>query len=552
MKARTTPTVAVLGGGIGGLSAAHELAERGVDVTVYEANGRFGGKARSVPADAGAGPPLPSEHGFRFFPGFYRHVTDTMQRIPDGAGSVADNLEPTTETLIGSVTGAEVTSSTQTPQTPSEWVEQLKPGVASETLPGSEARFFAERLLVLLTGCENRLTEEFEGVTWWEFIDAEEMSEAYRKNLGRGIKLLVALDPERASARTVGRIYIQLLRGTFDPSLDAERVLSGPTSTVWLDPWTDYLASLGVTLQPDTAVRRIGCDGRRVTGVTVETDGDQHEIEADYYVAALPVEVMAGLVTDDIARAAPSLARLDRLDTAWMNGIQFFLREDVPLAHGHQVYPDSPWALTSISQQQFWESYDLRERTDGAVGGVLSVIVSDWDTPGTVHEKPARACMPGEISEEVWAQLTAHLDRDREGLTEANVYDWALDPALTPTDDGVENREPLLVNTVGSLRNRPAARTELDNLVLAADYVRTNTDLASMESANEAARRATNALIERAGVRTDPCDVWDLAEPAVFEPLKRQDELRYRLGLPHPGEVRKDASRLVRRLRPRA
>ena len=40
--------VAVLGGGVGGLSAAHELAERGFDVTVYERRDEFGGKARSM------------------------------------------------------------------------------------------------------------------------------------------------------------------------------------------------------------------------------------------------------------------------------------------------------------------------------------------------------------------------------------------------------------------------------------------------------------------------------------------------------------------------
>ncbi|HET7325301.1 MAG TPA: FAD-dependent oxidoreductase [Halococcus sp.] len=547
----TAPTVAILGGGIGGLSAAHELAERGFDVSIYEANDRFGGKARTIPAafdDSRL--TLPSEHGFRFFPGFYRHITDTMKRIPDGEGSVYDNLVPTTETLIGSVTGSAVTSSTRTPKTPREWVEQLKPGIAAESLSGTEAGFFIERMFVLCTSCEDRLADEFEHITWWEFIDAERMSAAYRKNLGRSIRLLVALDPKRASARTVGRIYTQLLRGTFDPSLDAERILSGPTSTVWLDPWTDYLESLGVTLCPGTTIRHIACDGQRVTGVTVETSGENRKIEADYYVAALPVEVMAELVTDDLARAAPSLARIGRLETAWMNGIQFFLREDVPLAHGHQIYPDSPWALTSISQQQFWESYDLHERTDGAVSGVLSVIISDWNTPGTVHEKPAKECTPAEISEEVWTQLTAHLDRDR--LNEANIHDWALDPAIVSTDDGVKNREPLLVNTVGSLGHRPEAGTELDNLVLAADYVRTNTDLASMEGANEAARRATNAILERADVRTDCCEVWDLAEPAVFEPLKAQDEIRYRLGLPHPGEARKETFRLVRRLRPRS
>jgi len=273
-------------------------------------------------------------------------------------------------------------------------------------------------------------------------------------------------------------------------------------------------------------------------------------VEADYYVAALPVEAMAGLVTDDLTRAAPSLAGIEKLETAWMNGIQFFLKDDVPLAHGHQIYPDSAWALTSISQQQFWDAYDLRARTDGAVGGVLSVIVSDWNTPGPANGKPAKECSPEEIRDEVWTQLTDHLDRnhEREGLTEDNIYDWALDPALNATENGMDNGEPLLVNTVGSLSHRPAADTEIENLALAADYVRTNTDLACMEGANEAARRAANAIIERSGVRTEPCEVRDLVEPAVFEPSKRQDELRYRLGLPHPGEVRKDASRFVRRL----
>lgn len=541
----TTPTVAILGGGIGGLSAAQELAGRGFEVAVYEANERFGGKARSVPAGFEE-LSLPSEHGFRFFPGFYRHVIDTMERIPDGEGTVADNLVPTTETLIGSVIGTEATSSTRTPRTPGEWIAQLKPGIAAESLSGAEAGFFTERLFVLLTSCEDRLAEEFEQVTWWEFIDAEERSEHYRKNVGRSPQLLVALDPKRASARTMGRVYVQLLRGIFDPALDAERVLSDPTSTAWLDPWTDHLESLGVALHSETTVRHIACDGRRVTGVVVETDGTEREIAADYYVAALPVEVMTELLTEDLARAAPSLSRLDRVETAWMNGIQFFLGEDVPLAHGHQVYPDSPWALTSISQQQFWET-DLRERTDGAVSGVLSVIVSDWTTPGIVYEKPAMDCTPAEISEEVWAQLTAHLHRDR--LDWENVHDWALDPALTQTDEGMENHAPLFVNAVGTLRHRPEAGTELDNLVLAADYVRTNTDLASMEGANEAARRATNVIVERAGVRTDPCELWDLTEPAVFEPLKAQDAIRYRLGLPHPGEARKDISRLVRRLR---
>ena len=40
--------VLVLGGGVGGMSAAHELAERGFSVTVIEDREVPGGKARSI------------------------------------------------------------------------------------------------------------------------------------------------------------------------------------------------------------------------------------------------------------------------------------------------------------------------------------------------------------------------------------------------------------------------------------------------------------------------------------------------------------------------
>ena len=47
-------------------------------------------------------PWLPGEHGFRFFPNFYRHITDTLRRIPFGNGTVFDNLVDTTQVLIAS------------------------------------------------------------------------------------------------------------------------------------------------------------------------------------------------------------------------------------------------------------------------------------------------------------------------------------------------------------------------------------------------------------------------------------------------------------------
>src|SRR3954451_14793814 len=101
-------SVAVLGGGVAGLSAAHELAERGFSVTVYEQRDAPGGKARSIPyAGTGSGgrADLPGEHGFRFFPGFYRHLPDTMSRIPVGRTNVRDRLVGATRILFAQAEG---------------------------------------------------------------------------------------------------------------------------------------------------------------------------------------------------------------------------------------------------------------------------------------------------------------------------------------------------------------------------------------------------------------------------------------------------------------
>jgi len=224
---RSKPSVAILGGGVGGLSAAHELAERGFAVTVYEQRSMFGGKARSLSV-AGS-----------------------------GTAGRAD-------------------------------------------LPG-----------------------------------------------------------EHGSTRTVGRILLQLFYGILIPGRVFDRLLAGPTNDVWIDPWRAHLSRLGVAMVPNAAARSFNVQGKRIASVSIERNGHLEAVTADFYVAAVPVEVMQRLSSPELVRAAPSLARLNELRTEWMNGIQFYLRTDAPLADGHAIYLDSNWALTSVSQRQFWRGYDL-------------------------------------------------------------------------------------------------------------------------------------------------------------------------------------------------
>ena len=119
-------------------------------------------------------------------------------------------------------------------------------------------------------------------------------------------------------------------------------------------------------------------------------------------------------------------------------------------------------------------------------------------------------------------------------LEDDNLVDWFLDPDIQlPNPGTVTNVEPLLINHAGSLAARPEAYTEVGNLFLAADYVRTHTDLATMEAANEAARRATNAILAVSGVAATPCDLWEFDVPIAIRNAQRLDQVRFRMGLPN-------------------
>jgi uncharacterized protein with NAD-binding domain and iron-sulfur cluster len=561
--------VVILGGGIGGLSAAHELVRRGFEVEVFERKSVPGGKARSLAAAppslvrspfgapatqarpaATQGPPLPGEHGFRFFPGFYRHIVQTMTEIPFGnGGTVADNLVDTAELKIAPSDRTSFDLPAAFPGRPEELKVAVFAIIAELSgkvgVPLNDALFFATKLWQFLTSCEERRLVDYERINWWDFIEAGSRSPAYRMYFGNGItRSLVAAKARRASTKTIGSIFVQIVFDILLPGVAADRVLNGPTNEVWIDPWLNHLRGQGVVYHFGADVRAIRCDHGRVRSVTFAVNDNLREVTGDYFIGALPVERMAELISPELLAADPSLANLYALTeyVEWMIGIQYYLTEDVRLARGHVIHVDSPWALTSISQPQFWKHYDISKRSDGRVRGILSVDISDWDVAG-FNGKEAQICSRNEIALETWSQLKTSLNAGGEILRDDQLHSWFLDPGLIDVDADANpltsrvdtNLEPLLVNYVDTWRLRPEAVTRIPNFFLASDYVRTFTDLATMEAANEAARRAVNGLLNACGSNEDRCEIWNLQEPEPFLPFRALDRTRYRKGLPWEG-----------------
>jgi geranylgeranyl pyrophosphate synthase/uncharacterized protein with NAD-binding domain and iron-sulfur cluster len=565
------PKVVVLGGGVAGMSAAHELSERGYEVVVLERSTVPGGKARSIPVSDDGTPiarevaehgihsiynRLPGEHGFRFFPGFYKHIIDTMRRIPSFDGRVVtDHLVATHRVGFAQYEKPIFFVLNAFPRTVADAATLLRNSMlifgANPDLTPEELAFFTARFWQILTSCEKRRIAEYEKIGWWDFVDAENRSAAYRKFLAVGFtRSLVAAEARKASARTVGDMFMQMMLTVTDPTAgSADRVLDGPTNLVWIDPWVSYLESKGVRYLEEAEIEEIQCRDGKIAGISYHRRGRRVVERGDYYIAALPLERIAPMINKQMLAIDPALANLSELapNVEWMNGIQFYLRRDVPMAPGHIIHVDTEWCLTSISQVQFWKSFSPQQFGDAGTRGVLSVDISEWEAPGS-NGRPAMQCSREEVAREVWRQLKRSVNHDQELLRDEDLDSWFLDPDIKsdPARPGfLHNAEPLLVNYYDTWNLRPDASTGISNLFLASDYVRTFTDLATMEGANEAARRAVNGLLDADDHSGPRCSVWPLHEPPLLAPWRLYDASRFEAGLPWDASLMQVASQAI-------
>ena len=298
---------------------------------------------------------------------------------------------------------------------------------------------------------------------------------------------------------------------------------------------------------PQELVQVLDCDRY---GITKTAPASLDVVTGDEYVSAVPVERMAQIITRspsksapfdvnfrNIAREDPQLQKIYQLaySVQNMNGIQFYLKPtpgqpEAPNQMGHSINADSPFALTAIFQGHYWPDIDLSNYGDGTVTNILSVDISNWTTgQGRIFHKVAEDCTREQIKEEAWEDIKTCLRLSPTArVDDGNLVHACLDFDIAENPhQKYRNDEPLLVSRVNTHRLRPAAETGVKHLYLASDYVNTYTDLATMEGANEAARRAVNAILTNHGINEGHYGVYPLEEPEIFKPFRDYDKKRF-------------------------
>lgn len=382
---------------------------------------------------------IPGEHGFRFFPNFYRHIFDTMRRTPmlsrdyGTTGDTAyDQLVDTPGALLALADGQppipmhlrRILSVRQLQEALDAFINRI--GFTAADMMGMQ--YFMMRYM---TSCPARRQKEAEPINFIEYIGGKDLySNAAWTFVNNAPRALAAMSATESDARTQFDIVIQMMGLHPEKEFISDKTLNGPTDLAWLDHWKRYLKTQGVQfftgglerIRLDETDKQfypeaIGPEGcgmprpedpyQRYEAPTPETYNWHRTILAssyqtasnlvwDAYHQAMEASVpfsgpFRQLVEFDrksgrrgmdgkllpIPRDPRTGAQLGDTPLRTISGLQFFFPNMYRIGDGNIYFPDSPWGLTSISQFAYWRD---RVRPVGRFLGQISVDVGDWHT----------------------------------------------------------------------------------------------------------------------------------------------------------------------------
>ena len=506
--------VIVFGGGISGLTVAHECIEQGFTVDLYEHKERLGGKALSYrlpDSDPFAG--VPVEHSLRVFQATYFALFETMKRIPHSRGGNCFNmLRPLEGLLLTSGLGSPENKppdrvlDTSTSSSPLKRFVGLYKSMRERGVTRREFGSFLGMVLDFLTSSEERQRTVIGAKSFAEYARLDQRSEAFRTYLTSLCEISVAAKPS-ASADVVVDLFARLFTTTL---LNVNKMKSfvnatdGPTHECLIDPWVTHLETLGVRIHTGIGVERVVLDDDgKMTGARL-TDGS--EVNADAIVLAIPHRA--------IRRVAPELERstgLASLRDEWSNGFQFFLR-DIPASMASSrtfnLSFGSPWRVVYLLEgPPVWSSDVVFPE---GVRAVLSITASQHGKPGAIYGKPLAQCTWEEVQEELLHQIgfeqrdfivesrmdptIRYLDEaEYQKHSESTYKDWSVQP-LNPNNHRWLSSTTLCIATPQSRQQHFPVRTAINGLFMAGEFVETTLKTPNMEKACESGKICAQAV----------------------------------------------------------
>ncbi len=463
--------VVVVGGGIAGIAAAAGLAERGVAVTLMEADDRLGGRVAAWELDDGR----TMSRGFHAFFRQYYNLRGLLKRIDPKLSF----LIPIEDYPLQRPDGLR-DSFTNLPKTPPWSVAQFvrqSPSFTLKSLSRVNVPTALELLRVKFPDTYHTYGEESAA----DFLDRLRFPAEARDLALEVFARSFFADPSNFSAGELVAMFHTYFMGSaegllFDvPDDDYQTVLWGQLE--------EYLTDVGVTVRFGARVDELHLEPE-ATGVTV--DGER--VAADAIVLATDPRAARGLVEQLPTGHGLTRWHDDVADT--VNAPPFVV---VRLWLADAVHEDRP-AFLGTSGYGPLDNVSVLERFEAGA--------ADWakEHGGSVVELHAYACDPAVMTDE--AAASAVVDRLKDEMYRV----FPETKASAVLGEEVLVRDDCTLIPPARWEDRPGVTTPSPRLMLAGDWVRCDYPVALMERAATTGFIAANNLLEPWGAAGH--DLW--------------------------------------------
>lgn len=454
----TPKKVAVIGGGLAGISAASNLGERGFDVTLFEKDSFLGGKVGSWTFESN-GETLRTEHGFHAFFRQYYNLRSYLKKI-----DAFKNLIPIDDYVIllqdGDQLGFEGLD--ETPglnilDLRKQGVLNWKTFISPKSLP----------YIQLLKYSEEKTFKKYDHLSFEAFANKTKMPKKMRLVFNTFARAFFSEPDKMSTAELIKGFHFYFLSNNHGLLYD---VLDDDFQESLIDPAIFYMENNNVKIKLSSPVKNIE---KTEKGFKIDHN------EYDYCVLCTDVKHIQPLIQnatgfhqfDEFQKSIVALQVSDRYAVLriWTDK---FEEKDQPFF----IFTDRFECLDSITL------YHKMEKTS-----------KKWseDHKGGIFELHSYA-LPDNLKDE---------ESIRTALMNEFFHYFPELKELKIRHSFFQHRQDFPAFHVGNHDQRPTIKTEVPNLFLAGDWVKMNNPIMLMEAAYTSGSLAANCILSQEGLQ---------------------------------------------------
>lgn len=513
--------VIIIGGGIAGLTSAHELLDNGYKVTLIERNNIVGGLARTYQDEFNK--ICPYEYSWRAYGKWYQNVYNIMNRIPFNE---TENVYDKLVILQGGIK----TCNKQIPSYENKISE----------IPFNDILTIMPIFIKYFTSCNERNIDNFSGISLRNYILSQKLSKKTEDIMGKIVGPYLGFDYHNASLYDL--IYSYEMMSNNSSSQFNFNITSLPTNHVWFEPWVKLLVSKGLVLKLNTEVIKFNIDNKMNKIVNITIYNKKYEIiKGDYYVNCTGPEVLKkilepyklypniSLFYENIKHVADN-GRQIQLSVYYYINKKIFLDNKNTLAY----LPNTPWLLMVLPTGHIWGDDHLSKYCKSSIKEVISVGICEPYVKGIYIKKMWSECTPKEIEIEAWYQLINDKDfreniciEDNIHINDIKIIDFKMWDSYQYKNGKIDTYEPKWANNVNTIQYRPNPKTPIINLFIGGSYSNTTTGTYSMESATESGKIVAKAVC-KADNKKENIFLYNKKMSLIMTPIRFIDKLFYK------------------------